>query len=187
MIFRFKYSIQGFFKHLYKYFVPDEPKQSAPSVQSRGDIVPLYDEHGEFMQCGLVLFQLIYYNTGKVTGYILKPKMRLDSVPSILKEVDVDQECLVSLEEEMFENTDRTGVSGNWQWGLDKGHHQGGWDPSFGVPASWNGKVRAGSESEREVRPNYPTKTFCSFIQFGTDYIIPLYGTNPGPRLRRKA
>jgi len=103
---------------------------------------------------------------------------QLTSVPSILKEVDVDQECLASLEEEMFENTDRTGVSGNWQWGLDRGHHQGGWDPSFGVPASWNGKVRAGSESEREVRPNYPTKTFCSFIQFGTDYI---HFTEPTP------
>ena len=31
---------------------------------------------------------------------------QLTSVPSILKEVDVDLECLASLEEEMFENTD---------------------------------------------------------------------------------
>jgi len=75
---------------------------------------------------------------------------QLTSVLSILKEVDVDQEYLASLEEEMFENTDRTGVSGNRQWGLDRGHHQGGWDPSFGVPASWNRKVRAGSESEHD-------------------------------------
>ena len=80
---------------------------------------------------------------------------QLTSVPSILKEVDVDKECLASLEEEMFERTDRTGISGNGQWGLDAGHHQGGWDPSFGVPASWDGKVRVGSESEREVRPDH--------------------------------
>ena len=77
---------------------------------------------------------------------------QLTSVPTILKEVDVDWECLASLEEEMFENTDQTGPSGNWQWGLDAGYHQGGWDPSFGVPASWDGKERVGDESEREVR-----------------------------------
>jgi len=72
---------------------------------------------------------------------------------------------------EMFENTDYTGVSGNWQWGLDRGHHQRGLDLSFVVPASWNRKVRAGSVCEREVRPNYPTKTFRSYIQFGTNYV----------------
>ena len=76
---------------------------------------------------------------------------QLTSVPTILNEVDVDKECLASLEEEMFENTDRTGPSGNWQWGLDAGYHQGGWDPSFGVPASLDGKERVGDESEREV------------------------------------
>ena len=56
------------------------------------------------------------------------------SVPSIFGEVDVDRECLEQLEEEMFERTDQTGASGNFQWGLDAGHHQDGWDPSFGVP-----------------------------------------------------
>lgn len=81
--------------------------------------------------------------------------MQLTSVPTILKEIDVERECLESLEEEMFENTDRTGVSGNFQWGLDAGHHQGGWDPSFGVESSWGGKKREGSDSEREVRLCY--------------------------------
>ncbi|KIJ98355.1 hypothetical protein K443DRAFT_104066, partial [Laccaria amethystina LaAM-08-1] len=78
--------------------------------------------------------------------------VQLTSVPMILNEIDVDRECLESLEEEMFESSDRTGVSGNFQWGLDAGHHQGGWDPSFGVQESWDGKKRVGSESEREVR-----------------------------------
>ncbi|KIJ98356.1 hypothetical protein K443DRAFT_628131 [Laccaria amethystina LaAM-08-1] len=52
--------VLGFLKHIYKYFVPDELETSQPTIQSQGDLVPLYDEHGE------------------VTGYILKPKTRLD-------------------------------------------------------------------------------------------------------------
>ena len=78
--------------------------------------------------------------------------MQLTSVPTILKEIDVEQECLESLEEEMFKNTEWTGVSENFQWGLDAGHHQGGWDTLFGVWPSWDGKKRAGSESEWEVK-----------------------------------
>jgi hypothetical protein len=61
-------------------------------------------------------------------------EIQLTGSTTILKEIDVDKECLESLEEEMFERTERTGISGNWQWGLDVGHHQDGWDPSFGVP-----------------------------------------------------
>ena len=76
---------------------------------------------------------------------------QLTGVPSILGEVDVDKDCLERLEEEMFERTDRTGLSGNWQWGLDAGHHQDGWDPSFGVLNSWEGKTREGSDTELEV------------------------------------
>jgi hypothetical protein len=63
-----------------------------------------------------------------------------------------DKECLEILEEEMFENTDRTGVSGNEQWGLDIGHHQGGWNPYIDAPKLWNGKKREGNEGELEVR-----------------------------------
>ena len=47
-------------------------------MQSWGDIVPLYNERGEFIPCVVVLFQPIYSNTGEVTGYILKPKATLD-------------------------------------------------------------------------------------------------------------
>jgi hypothetical protein len=55
---------------MYKYFVPDEPdgeriryvSDKVPSVQSRDDIVPLYDEDGKFSIASfiLLLFQLIY-------------------------------------------------------------------------------------------------------------------------------
>ena len=76
---------------------------------------------------------------------------QLTGTPSILHEVDVDKQCLEQLEEEMFERTDRTGPSGNFQWGLDAGHHQDGWDPSFGVPETWEGKTREGSDTEIEV------------------------------------
>jgi len=84
-------------------------------------------------------------------------EVQLTGSTTILKEIDVDKECLESLEEEMFERTERTGISGNWQWGLDVGHHQDGWDPSFGVPENWDEKKRMGSESEREVRPKSAT------------------------------
>lgn len=76
---------------------------------------------------------------------------QLTGTPSILHEVDVDKECLEQLEEEMFERTDRTGPSGNFQWGLDAGHHQDGWDPSFGIPKTWEGKTREGSDTEIEA------------------------------------
>ena len=76
---------------------------------------------------------------------------QLTGTPSILGEVDVDRECLEQLEEEMFERTHRTGKSGNFQWGLDAGHHQDGWDPSFGVPNTWEGEIREGSDTEIEA------------------------------------
>ena len=76
---------------------------------------------------------------------------QLTGTPSILGEVDVDRECLEQLEEEMFERTDRTGPSGNFQWGLDAGHHQDGWYPYSGVPINWEGKIREGSDTELEA------------------------------------
>ena len=54
-------------------------------------------------------------------------KVQLIGIPIILKNVDVDKKCMEFLEE-MFENTDRIGTSGNEQWGLDVGYHQGGWN-----------------------------------------------------------
>lgn len=41
-------NFQGSLKHIYKYFVPDEPEMSQPTIQSQGDLLPLYNEHGEF-------------------------------------------------------------------------------------------------------------------------------------------
>ena len=76
---------------------------------------------------------------------------QLTGTPSILGEVDVDRECLEQLEEEMFERTDRTGPSGNFQWGLDAGHHQDGWYLYSGVPINWEGKIREGSDTELEA------------------------------------
>jgi len=63
---------------MYKYFVPDEPEEiQAPSVHSRGDIVPLYDEDGEFILYLFLIPHILYSNVGEVTGYLLKPKKRL--------------------------------------------------------------------------------------------------------------
>jgi hypothetical protein len=64
---------------------------------------------------------------------------------------DVDLECLTSLEERMFERSNRVGASGNWQWGLDVGEHQEMWNPYFGLPIYWNFGDRDEHESELEV------------------------------------
>ncbi|KAJ7665564.1 hypothetical protein B0H17DRAFT_951526 [Mycena rosella] len=48
---------------------------------------------------------------------------------------DVDLECLSLLEEWMFECTDKAGIAGDEQWGLDAGHHQDCWVPYEGTPS----------------------------------------------------
>ena len=97
---------------------------------------------------------------------------QLTSTPSILGEIDVDRECLEQLEEEMFERTDRTGPSGNFQWGLDAGHHQDGWDPYFGVPKTWEGEIREGTDTEIEVSFRFARRLNSHWhIQRGPEYI----------------
>lgn len=51
---------------------------------------------------------------------------------------DVDLECLNSLERRMFEVSKAAGHAGYWQWGLDVGDHQEGWDPYGNLPAEWH-------------------------------------------------
>ncbi|KAH9485919.1 hypothetical protein JR316_0002836 [Psilocybe cubensis] len=47
----------------------------------------------------------------------------------MFERTDIDLECLSFLEEEMFENSLRAGISGNYQWGLDVGNHKDDWKP----------------------------------------------------------
>lgn len=61
--------------------------------------------------------------------------------------VDVDRECIGRLEEEMFENSERAGIAGNHQWGLDAGDHQY-WYP---YDDYWNNGERKENEDETEV------------------------------------
>ncbi|KAF9562489.1 hypothetical protein CPC08DRAFT_609038, partial [Agrocybe pediades] len=51
---------------------------------------------------------------------------------------DVDKECLEAFEEIMFENSKLAGIAGNYQWGLDAGDHQDGWNPYAGLPEYFN-------------------------------------------------
>jgi hypothetical protein len=51
---------------------------------------------------------------------------------------DVDLECLNSLERRMFEVSKAAGRAGYWQWGLDVGDHQEGWDLYGNLPAEWH-------------------------------------------------
>jgi hypothetical protein len=51
---------------------------------------------------------------------------------------DVDLECLSVFEQRLFEKSAQSGSAGNYQWGLDAGNHQDGWDPYAGLPSHWN-------------------------------------------------
>ena len=66
-------------------------------------------------------------------------------------EIDVDKECLERLEEQMFERSKRAGVAGHFQWGLDAGTHQDGWDPYNTLPTEWDHGDWDGSETELKV------------------------------------
>ncbi len=61
--------------------------------------------------------------------------------------IDVDRECIERLEEEMFEVSERAGIAGNHQWGLDAGDHQY-WNPYDGY---WHTGEREEDEEETTV------------------------------------
>jgi hypothetical protein len=82
---------------------------------------------------------------------------------------DVDRDCLALLEERMFEDSNRAGVAGNWQWGLDSGPHQDGWNPYIGLPSHWSVGDRIVDEGELEVRGihrNLMHRIPCGFLTF---------------------
>jgi len=71
-----------------------------------------------------------------------------------LIDVDVERECLEQLEGEMFEVSFRAGMAGNYQWGLDSGHHDD-WNPYAHLPSELNAGDYVGDDDELEVRnPN---------------------------------
>ena len=51
----------------------------------------------------------------------------------------------------MFEQSKRVGVAGHFQWGLDAGTHQDGWDPYNMLPTEWDHGDWDGSETELKV------------------------------------
>ncbi|KAG6806222.1 hypothetical protein H0H92_012188, partial [Tricholoma furcatifolium] len=91
--------------------------------------------------------------------------------------VDVQLESLEKLEKEMFERGSlRAGAAGHYQWGLDAGDHQGGWDPYIGTPNEWYRGDREGSDSELDRGPNYNV----------VNRILPVKETGPRPKPRPK-
>jgi len=88
---------------------------------------------------------------------------------------DVDKECLELLEEEMFERSSLAGIAGNYQWGLNAGEHQGGWNPYAGTPEEWNHNDRDSSgEDEHEVwlYAHYSLRNVIILFSTSTDRII---------------
>lgn len=57
---------------------------------------------------------------------------------SKLRAVDVDQECISSLEYKLFQRSKEAGIASLCQWGLDVGPHQDGWNPYSQVPTEWH-------------------------------------------------
>ncbi|KAG1853927.1 hypothetical protein DFJ58DRAFT_660657, partial [Suillus subalutaceus] len=51
--------------------------------------------------------------------------------------------------------------AGNYQWNLDAGNHQHGWDPYTGLPSHWN------HEDRNERDPDYELEVLC-FLAFET-------------------
>ncbi|KAG0691978.1 hypothetical protein DFH29DRAFT_1074083 [Suillus ampliporus] len=88
--------------------------------------------------------------------------------------IDVDLECLSVFEERLFEKSARSGSAGNYQWGLDAGNHQGGWDPYAGLPSHWNHEDRNEGDAdydEKELEVYFPrsetslVNNRCSTVQ----------------------
>ena len=91
---------------------------------------------------------------------------QMEMAASPLSEVDVDLLCLEGLEEQMFERSALAGNAGHWQWGLNVGHHQDGWNPYAGIPDHWN-HCNCESESEGELqvsRDAQPCETVFDLI-----------------------
>ena len=81
---------------------------------------------------------------------------QMEMTASPWSEVDVDLLCLEGLEEQMFEQLALAGNVGHWQWGLDAGHHQDGWNPYPGILDHWNhSDHKSESKGELQVSKNY--------------------------------
>ncbi|KAG2738666.1 hypothetical protein P692DRAFT_20956861 [Suillus brevipes Sb2] len=59
----------------------------------------------------------------------------------------------------LFEKSAQSGSAGNYQWGLDAGNHQDGWDPYAGLPSYWNhndhNEDADYDENELECEPDF--------------------------------
>lgn len=103
--------------------------------------------------------------------------IQLTATPSVLQDIDVDRECLEALEMEMFERSNRAGLAGNCQWGLDAGDHQQH-TIYAGVPHSWHSTSgeRYGDDAELTVccPPMYISQNSHSYFdlfQEGPNFI----------------
>jgi len=115
--------------------------------------------------CTLWLVALLHQNKGELQKFdicddnqVIQAAWRLQTTHSPKDHVDVDKECLERLEEEMFERSALAGKAGNFQWGLDAGEHQEGWNPYLGTE-QWSYDDQD-SSSDDELY-NVRTKTSC--------------------------
>ncbi|KAG2342656.1 hypothetical protein BDR05DRAFT_963859, partial [Suillus weaverae] len=88
----------------------------------------------------------VLYNVDRIKAELRC--MRESSVGEFA-DADVDLECPSVFEQRLFEKSAQSGSAGNYQWGLDAGSHQDGWDPYAGLPSHWN------HEGRNEGDPDY--------------------------------
>ncbi|KAF9071317.1 hypothetical protein BDP27DRAFT_1419113 [Rhodocollybia butyracea] len=82
--------------------------------------------------------------TGRTTTGKLRPKI-----------IDVNFEAISLLDKIMFDESDRAGVAGNHQWGLDVGPHELAWTPQINHQSVTTAKQREGNDEETMHGKNY--------------------------------
>ncbi|KAG2750623.1 hypothetical protein P692DRAFT_201787823 [Suillus brevipes Sb2] len=100
---------------------------------------------------------------------------------------DVDLECLSVFEQRLFEKSAQSGSAGNYQWGLDAGNHQDGWDPYAGLPSHWNHDDRNEGdadydENELERGPDFSDS---ENVAASTNELL-ISSSQPTPRPRKR-
>lgn len=66
--------------------------------------------------------------------------------------LDVNSEAISILDKIMFDKSERAGIAGNDQWGLDAGPHEQCWEPSSSGPSVTQNKKREGDDDDIELQ-----------------------------------
>ncbi|KAJ7599766.1 hypothetical protein C8J56DRAFT_879549 [Mycena floridula] len=114
-------------------------------------------------------------------------EIQMDSALSCPMAVDVDCEAIGALEEAMFTDSADAGKAGYYQWGLNAGPHQDGWNPYVGLPSHWSHDdacLLEECDPEVQFRPDYKDPEGLSKRKPKADSPPPQ--PRPKPKMARK-